>query len=1126
MSLVTIATLVALAVGGFFWSLSRGPVSLAFMRNTVEAQINKNLPGMTVKLDDVVIEREGGSLIPGIRLLNLELQDKAGNTVARAPHAAFNVDQAALLRGDVVPRDLDLIGPRIMIKRSLTGGFVMGFGTPAAEPAEHAKDANGKSDQAASAEPIEVKTPGADIIDLLSGPQPGGEAASGAMSNVDFIKISKASLTLFDESNNAYWNAPNADLVFKRMPYGFAVVANASIQSEGQPIRTEIAANYRREQKAFSVSARIFDFVPSAASRKVFALSQLAKVNVPLSGHAELDMTIDGKITKGSAEFSMAAGEVGFPGYISEPIIISEGAVRFDYDPATGGAILTDSVIATDGGRSSLTGRIDPVRNDAGILQAFKIVLEARAAGNGEGEPPAVVDRIDFRGTASIVTPRLDVDDLLVMQGEAGLRLRGVFTGGEKSPGISLAGRIRNMPAPLLKSLWPPIVAPNTRKWVYQNIEAGRIVDGEMTIRLAPNQLAESKDTKELPEDSVKLEFALADVRTKYFRGLPEISSASGRASVLSNTFSLTLDQGSIDVPSGKKIALTGGTMVITDLLKPVSPAEFNIAANAAVPTVFEYMSLPDLNLLKVSGLDIGKVSGSAEMAIKLSIPFMKDLPRDLVKVSAKATVTDASLQDAINDIDITDGKLAIEVAGGAITGEGPVKLDGIPAKLTWSRTEGPQAKQSATIETELDDKERNKIGAKIGSFLTGPVNVKVTIPDLEQSSTVKVDADLSKAALAIDAINWTRGPAKGTKASFTYKKDEDGGVIEDLVISGGELSLKGDIALTKDGGFRTAKLPVVNLDDENKFGIELKRSGGGVTASIDGKSFDARPLIKLMFGKSGGGDGGGGGDNPVTYLINANVDRVYAHRGEVITGLTGNLTVRGGSVLSANIQGTFLSGQPITMRIEQGNGGRELRITGRDGGSALRAANLYSKIAGGQLDFYALMGPPSQSGGVRRGQLNLRNFEVRNEAALAELDRRGRPKAAGPRSDSIAFKRLKLPFTTDARFIRIGEAEVSGNEICATVDKGLIRKSDSAVDIDGTIIPACGLNNIPGKIPVVGLLFGEGLFALEYALYGTISNPKFQFNPVSAIAPGILRKFFEYGDATSPPKSPKAESN
>ncbi len=1119
MSLLTIVTLCAVAVGAFFWRLSEGPVSLDFMRGMVQSEINKNLPGLEVKLDGVLIERDAKTRLPSFRLRNLELLDTDGNTIARAPRAAVSVDEGSLLTGRITPRQLDLIGPRIMIKRSITGGFVMGFGRPSGDD-EAEVNASGKSNHGEFSEAILPETSGADVIDILSKPLPADGEAGSTISSLDFIKISDAAITLFDESNDAYWNAPNADLAFKRMPYGFAVVANASIQSEDKPIRTEISASYRRETKSFSISASIYDFVPSDASKKVFALSQLARANVPLSGHAELEMTEAGQITKGSAEFSVAAGQLLLPEFIAEPIAIDEGSIRLDYDPATGGVAIVDSSVLSGRSRANLTGRIDPVRSQAGVLEALTIAIAANntgldpAGGKSDESPP--IDRVEFRGLASVVKARLDVDDLVVMSGNSGIRLRGVFTGGARSPGINLAGRARNMSAALVKKLWPPIVAPNTRLWVNQNIKAGQITDGEMFIRLAENQLAITKETKVLPEGSLTLKLTLDGVSTSYFRELPLISSASGQATLDSNSFSLKLDEGALTMPSGRNVKLAGGTMVITDLLKPVSPAEFHIDALASVPSVFEFMGLPDLNLLKSAGFDIGKLSGDADVDLMLSIPFMKNLPRDLVQVTAKAKITGASLKNAIEGIDLTDGSMNVAVTSGSIKGEGPVKLNGIPAKLTWQRTTGEKSVQSATIETELDDKQRDKIGAKVSGFLTGPVKVKVTIPEIGEPGTgIEVDADLARATMQIEAIDWVREPRKGTRATFKYAKSDTGATIDDLEISGPDVSLKGTVKLGKNGAFAEAKLPSVVLSDENQFGITLKKTGDGMAVAINGQSFDARPLIKSMFGKSGGAIGSGEGDDPITYLVTTQVDRVYAHRGEIIAGLNGNLVTRGGAVLSANLQGVFLSGHPISMRIQPANGGREFIIAGRDGGAALRAANLYSKVAGGQIEFNAQMG----QGSVRTGQLIIRNFEVRNEAALAELDRRGKPKQTGPRRDSIPFRRLRLPFTADQRFLRIDDAEVIGDQICATAD-GIIRKADSAIDIDGTIIPACGLNNIPGKIPVVGLLFGEGLFALTYALSGNISSPKFQFNPISAVAPGILRKFFEFGNVSPTRKS------
>ena len=164
----------------------------------------------------------------------------------------------------------------------------------------------------------------------------------------------------------------------------------------------------------------------------------------------------------------------------------------------------------------------------------------------------------------------------------------------------------------------------------------------------------------------------------------------------------------------------------------------------------------------------------------------------------------------------------------------------------------------------------------------------------------------------------------------------------------------------------------------------------------------------------------------------------------------------------------------------------------------------------------------------MRNGRLTLRDFEVRDEAALAQLDQKGRPKKAGPRKGGgVVFSRLTLPFTSDARFIRIGDTLVKGPELGATA-QGLIRKTDGAIDIDGTIIPAYALNAAVGEIPILGDILtggkGEGVFGLTYAVGGTMAKPRFQVNPVSAIAPGILRKFFEY--SSGPPMKRRERTN
>jgi hypothetical protein len=69
---------------------------------------------------------------------------------------------------------------------------------------------------------------------------------------------------------------------------------------------------------------------------------------------------------------------------------------------------------------------------------------------------------------------------------------------------------------------------------------------------------------------------------------------------------------------------------------------------------------------------------------------------------------------------------------------------------------------------------------------------------------------------------------------------------------------------------------------------------------------------------------------------------------------------------------------------------------------------------------------------------------------------------------------------------------------------------------MSGTFVPMYGLNNMFGQIPIVGLFLGggsnEGLIGVTYEVVGTPGAPVLRVNPISAMAPGVFRKIFEFG--------------
>jgi hypothetical protein len=284
--MLTVLAVLLVVAAAVHIRLAQGPVQLNFLRQTVESRINANLPAMTVSVGGVVVERTGGSNVPQLRLRDIELKDKSGNLVAKAPRAAVDVDGGALLSGNVVPVSIELIGPRIRVMRNLEGGIAFGFGEAAPEAEAVVVDPDTEASPKSDQDPAlggggtsGASGAGAAIIEILSGaPRAEGGQAIGSL---ETIRVAGAEIRFYDEANDAIWNIPSAELVFQRMPYGFAVAATAAVSNgrEAGHWSADLSASYRSETRSFSISTRINDLVPANISDEIFALSQLARVH-------------------------------------------------------------------------------------------------------------------------------------------------------------------------------------------------------------------------------------------------------------------------------------------------------------------------------------------------------------------------------------------------------------------------------------------------------------------------------------------------------------------------------------------------------------------------------------------------------------------------------------------------------------------------------------------------------------------------------------------------------------------------------------------------------------------------------------------------------------------------------
>jgi len=158
-------------------------------------------------------------------------------------------------------------------------------------------------------------------------------------------------------------------------------------------------------------------------------------------------------------------------------------------------------------------------------------------------------------------------------------------------------------------------------------------------------------------------------------------------------------------------------------------------------------------------------------------------------------------------------------------------------------------------------------------------------------------------------------------------------------------------------------------------------------------------------------------------------------------------------------------------------------------------------------------------------GRMTLRNVRAVRAPFLARLLGAGSFTGLGAllSGEGIMFDTGDIPFQEKDGVMTLQPSRLSGSQLGITFEGYIYQKTDT-VSVSGTVVPAFVLNTMLGKIPLLGdLLVGDGIIGVNFAVSGAKSDPQFTINPLSAIAPGFLRRIFQAPEAS--PSPPPASS-
>ena len=277
------------------------------------------------------------------------------------------------------------------------------------------------------------------------------------------------------------------------------------------------------------------------------------------------------------------------------------------------------------------------------------------------------------------------------------------------------------------------------------------------------------------------------------------------------------------------------------------------------------------------------------------------------------------------------------------------------------------------------------------------------------------------------------------------------------------------------------------------------------------GDVFDGRGFLKSAISGSSSKDDSKSKLKSIDFDIDVKLGAVAGFNGEAMRSVDAKMSRRGGAVKAFTLSGKVGRDTPVTadLRGGRGQGGREVvYLQTNDAGAFLRFADVTNKVFGGQM--VVAMEPPMSEPTAREGLINVRDFTVKG------MDQLDRVAAGGPHGiqNGVSFTALRAEFTRQNGALTIRDGVVKGPLIGATIE-GSIDYPANQVRMSGTFVPMYGLNNIFGQLPVIGLFLGggsnEGLIGVTYEVVGTPSAPVMRVNPISAMAPGVLRKIFEF---------------
>ncbi|HEY9081109.1 AsmA-like C-terminal region-containing protein [Magnetovibrio sp.] len=1077
------------------WRLASGPVSISFLTPYIEgalAEVHKG--SVKLAVDDTILTWAGWERTLDIRIVNLRTSLPNGEEIATVPEVSISLSAEALLKGAVAPRSVEFFGPRFRVVRDADGSFALGI--------QGTKESS--NDFVASM-----------ILLMLQEPDP-----KQAMSFLKRISIVAGEITYEDRTLGTTWYAPNANAQFIRAAGGLNAELDLDLQAGDKLAAVSIQGSYLLAGKRIDLGVSFDKLTPADFVSLSPKMDVFGAVDVPLSGTITLSMEQNGRVEGVGFDLSGGPGAVALPVPLAakldalawaQRMAVGELHINGRYEGGTGAIDIAElDVVFKDGETFYLPTPIDhemPLKSISSALsysrQAGRVVIKDMQIGLGGGHAGATA------GPVATLTATID-----------GLTADGAGVMGT-GLAVDITGSIADVAFNDLPSYWPEQLGVDARTWVIPNLRDGVADRASISLALRPGR------DDALTLASMAGEIHAHGLSVDYLAPMPPVRNAVGSATFNEKRFDIKVEE----ADGYKGLKIMGGDIALFNLQHDLPEADISMDVLGPVPAALELIDHQPLGFASDLGIKPKNADGTVAAHVRLQFPLKADLLAAEVVAEAQARLSAASIKGALFDKDLVKGDLDLAVTNDGLELKGDASLGNVPVQLVWNHDFRDGAlfrdryELSGTIKDVLN---LSALGIEVpgilSRYLSGGAEANVNYTELadgRQSMSARID--LANISLAAPELGWSKPKGVPGTAVLEFRlKDGAPQEIPKFEVSAPDMDIAGSATFFPDGTLERIDLNTMRSGSTDVSASLTPAPGNTWELVLRGESLDASLLWDEILGIRDVPARQNIDDDDLLVSVAVDIHTLMIRKDRVLTDLIGTVYREQGGWRKIDVTGVVSGakgGGSIEFMLDTDTDGlRYLSITSDNAGAALRTLDLYDNILGGTLDMKAAYTNPRPDAPLE-GVLKVEDYAMRDAPAFAELI--GIMSLTGVldalQGEGLNFDIFDAPFKLDNGVLTLSESRASGPTIGVTAS-GTVDMDNKLMDIKGTVVPAYVINALLGKIPIIGELFtgpekGGGLFAATYTMKGVGENVEITVNPLSALAPGLLRGIFTGSD-------------